>query len=560
MEEDTEVLDWGNEDDEQQQQQHSDLHRSQKGGSGDVEDAEDAVSLDGDDDDQAFIAYQRQDPSSAKPISIQKSDSANHQPQQQAQQYQQHSTPQAQNRDVQRENSSNSQKYFSGAGSPPNTSNSPQRSQSFSKIIHSLPPKPVVANVPFMHPSHPSIIEATAMSRSTVRISDRDKSKANGGLAGKPVSSSNADPSLPPDWEIKHPRNGGGVYYYNTKTQKSTWTRPVSSTQENGGRRGRSTSRTSAEARPSHSAIATSRPPRPFDPTNSSASQVMATSASADALSYEDRHYRPGGGDAKVPADSSSNKRELDSRYAPQNSYTPPASPGPEHSFSRSRSPPPQHLQRGRDQARPPPSYPSSRSGPNIRAQGQGRDSSRRDSPPRRASSVPRDSPGRHWVPPVEPQSPTHSRRQPRQVDTYPEDASIVAYDGDRNPSRNGRGGHSQSRDHNMHDASAATLAPSTLSSSSLSFPPLLPPPLPVLSVFVSVSGSSSASAITPKTENCRSCLLPAWQRCVVFVTPYHHIYFTFSLSSPRLSSSHRLKDAHHGSLCFFFLPFPLPF
>lgn len=30
---------------------------------------------------------------------------------------------------------------------------------------HALPPKPVVASMPFLHPSHPSLIEATAMSR-----------------------------------------------------------------------------------------------------------------------------------------------------------------------------------------------------------------------------------------------------------------------------------------------------------------------------------------------------------------------------------------------------------
>ena len=67
-------------------------------------------------------------------------------------------------------------------------------SHSFGTPVHALPPKPVLSSVPFVHPSHPSITEATAMASRA----DRDK-RNNGG--SKPEYS---DP-LPPGWEIGHP-------------------------------------------------------------------------------------------------------------------------------------------------------------------------------------------------------------------------------------------------------------------------------------------------------------------------------------------------------------------
>ena len=82
--------------------------------------------------------------------------------------------------------------------------------------MHALPPKPVLCSVPFVHPSHSSIIEATAMASRA----DRDKRNSAG---SKPEYS---DP-LPPGWEIKYPRNGCGLYYYDIHTQESIWSRPT---------------------------------------------------------------------------------------------------------------------------------------------------------------------------------------------------------------------------------------------------------------------------------------------------------------------------------------------
>ena len=50
---------------------------------------------------------------------------------------------------------------------------------------------------------------------------------ANRRRANGKVGASDGDDSLPPDWEIRYPRTGGqDAYYYNTKTDESTWTRP----------------------------------------------------------------------------------------------------------------------------------------------------------------------------------------------------------------------------------------------------------------------------------------------------------------------------------------------
>jgi hypothetical protein len=117
-------------------------------------------------------------------------------------------------------------------------------------LVHALPPKPVLSTVPFVHPSHPSIIEATAMA------SRADRDTRNG----------DADDALPPAWEVKYPRHGRGVYYYNIHTQESTWSRPAAP----------STLDTPLSTRNGESLI-----PRVGRP------------ESGD-MSYADRHYRPG--------------------------------------------------------------------------------------------------------------------------------------------------------------------------------------------------------------------------------------------------------------------------
>lgn len=221
-----------------------------------------------------------------------------------------HSAPQHRPQPLTRENSVNS----------PRNTTSPQRHH----LIHGLPPKPVVANVPFLHPSHPSLIEATAMSRSTAKTKT---SSGNNGFAPKPASSVDAK-DLPLDWQIRNSHNGD-MYYYNTKTHVSTWERPV--------RNGLQDDKIS---QPLHFPTSSSSGPKD--------------------LSYEDRHYRPGENGAP-PADSRppvlppSNRNGttdtwFGSAVAPSyDSRTPPDSP--QHR-DRSRSPLPMP-QRGRRRRHP---------------------------------------------------------------------------------------------------------------------------------------------------------------------------------------------------------------
>ena len=237
MEEDNELLDWGNEDDE-----HQDFHR--KGSieqRGDVDEMEDAVSLGEDEDEQGYFAYQREhedasgslgdnDPIS-RPASPQNLTATSY-----SSDHQSHRSSQ----DVTQDSSSTLNRPPSPRDSPQRRHNSkndhsPQRSSSLSanavRLTHALPPKPVVANVPYLPPSHPSIVEATSMVSAT-RTAGRESKKSNGASAsaGNSKSTSSAavdrDSSLPTEWEVRHPRSGGGVYYYNSETHQSTWTRP----------------------------------------------------------------------------------------------------------------------------------------------------------------------------------------------------------------------------------------------------------------------------------------------------------------------------------------------
>ncbi|KAF9235600.1 hypothetical protein BU15DRAFT_36212, partial [Melanogaster broomeanus] len=212
MEDDSEILDWGHEEEEgvvadSEQQSFA------------ADDAEDAVSLGGDEEDE-FLTYQRRVPQgtahhghhpakNVQQTTVKQEATKGHvetQPLSQAQH--------------QRGDSNTPQKQI---GTPKSASQeqSPlfSRTHSLGKLTHALPPKPVVSSVPFVHPSHPSIIEATAMGSR----SDRDK---RNGAVSKPIAHDTSDP-LPADWEVRYPRSGQGVYYYNVRTDESTWTRPT---------------------------------------------------------------------------------------------------------------------------------------------------------------------------------------------------------------------------------------------------------------------------------------------------------------------------------------------
>lgn len=206
MEEDTEVLDWGNEDDElqtvdQQRAAQQGAYPESRDDAGD--DAEDAVSLGGDDDDEI---YPYRTTTSDDPPRTQSSA---------------RTTPSAQQppRRDQRENSATPQKQSSH---PPGTPRSVRSQPPVTpvKMIHALPPKPAVALPP---PLLTPVIHPTTLASAMVRRGER---RANG--HAKPMSAtSELATILPPDWEERTPRGGGrGPYYYNVKTHESTWTRP----------------------------------------------------------------------------------------------------------------------------------------------------------------------------------------------------------------------------------------------------------------------------------------------------------------------------------------------
>ncbi|KAF8550339.1 hypothetical protein OG21DRAFT_421868 [Imleria badia] len=262
MEDDTEVLDWGHEEE---------LAVADKP-SFDIDDAEDAVSLGGDEEDE-FLTYQSRVP--AKTTRQQRQDPP-----------------------IARSESQEPAERTGSADLPPRT------------LVHALPPKPVLSTVPFVHPSHPSIIEATAMA------SRADREKRNG--AGV------YDDSLPPGWEVKYPRNGRGVYYYNIHTQESTWTRPSDPSS-----RERSDRRDDPLDKPLTTRSGETLIPR------------VGRTESGD-MSYDDRHYRPGESARREERPARSSQR-LDS-YVPES-----------YSHSRTSSP----RARERDLT-PPPRRPSS--------------------------------------------------------------------------------------------------------------------------------------------------------------------------------------------------------
>ncbi|KAF9003341.1 hypothetical protein BDQ17DRAFT_499001 [Cyathus striatus] len=298
MEDETEVLDWGNEDDE-----HFDtvVRRSDAD--------EDAVSL-GDDDEPEYYAYQRSPANDAAPASHASRDSESRGRSPRVGNFQ--DTRSGYSRGRHREGSSSSFRHSTmrepDSPQPQGTeSYSPRRrSNSFSshnapaRLTHALPPKPVASNVPYLT-SHPSIVEATAMSN----------------LSSTPGHE--MDSPLPPDWEIRYPRNGrSGVYYYNTVTEESTWHHP--------------------------STLTPSKASQADNDADSSRQQQPAptTSTTNSGLSYQDRHYRPGADPSAAPGANKRNETSYessDSRYNTQVSFssTPPRSPRRARSLSPSQ-------------------------------------------------------------------------------------------------------------------------------------------------------------------------------------------------------------------------------
>lgn len=272
MEDDTEVLDWGHEE-----ELAVAVHASEKR-SFDIDDAEDAVSLGGDEEDE-FLTYQSRVPQDTP------------QPQKNIRQPRQ-DPPEARSESP---HTLQQEEERTGSGD--------QSLLSARTLVHALPPKPVVSTVPFVHPSHPSIIEATAMA------SRAERDKRNGAASVYDYTD-----SLPPGWEVKYPRNGRGVYYYNIHTQESTWTRP---------------------AAPSPREKRGERSDRRDDPLDKSLSTRNGDSliprvgrTEGGDMSYDDRHYRPGESGRREERPVRSSQR-IDSyvpdSYSPRNSRPSPS-------------------------------------------------------------------------------------------------------------------------------------------------------------------------------------------------------------------------------------------
>jgi len=231
---------------------------------------------------------------------------------------------------------------------------SPQRSQpNPGRLTHALPPKPMTSKVPpYLPPSHPSIVEATSMIISP-RAGGRETKKTNG------VSSVTSMPStadeLPHNWEYRESRNGGGKYYYNKETHESTWEKPVSSIPsdsshaESRSRRRRSSSTGRRHRTPPDSNAHQSQTTRPsrnsahIPPDREMDDATKTALHDPNGLSYEDRHYRPGGEPSSAAVEFRATERlseVVNSRVSSQSRYDrmPPASP-PSRKRARSSSP-----------------------------------------------------------------------------------------------------------------------------------------------------------------------------------------------------------------------------
>ncbi|KAI0041513.1 hypothetical protein FA95DRAFT_1467842, partial [Auriscalpium vulgare] len=206
MDDDHEVLDWGNEDDEiinssGYDRTHNASFDVDPKRSGEVEDVEDAVSLGGDDDDMqdymppAYRGDANGDaPGVYKGLSSSRGDGGRRD---------QDSAP---------PDSPRKAALSHSKSSPSQNSSQPNRNLP-QPLKHALPPKPVVSST-FL--PLPSTTAASPMS-----MARRDKERRSNGVA------KSAEDALPPDWELRTARNGTREsYFYNVRTHESTWSRP----------------------------------------------------------------------------------------------------------------------------------------------------------------------------------------------------------------------------------------------------------------------------------------------------------------------------------------------
>ncbi|KAF8804630.1 hypothetical protein BYT27DRAFT_7259107 [Phlegmacium glaucopus] len=361
MEDDNEILDWGNEDDEHNETLRRPPFDSDQRDTGEF-DAEDSISLgDEDEDNQKYLSYRSEGVNghSSNPRDI--TESQYKAPTSQktlnatgAKQESQHLSS-----ETTHERPSTPHKFSSAEDSPRRKQDSrdrasPQRSQpNPGRLTHALPPKPVTSKVPpYLPPSHPSIVEATSMIISP-RAGGRETKKNNGVSSGTSIPST-AD-ELPHNWECREARNGGGKYYYNKETHQSTWEKPVSSIPsasthtESRSRRRRSLSTGRRHRTPPDSNAHQSQTTRPsrnsahMPPEREMGDVTKTAPPDPNGLSYEDRHYRPGGEPSSAAAEARATERlseVVHSQVSSQSRYDrmPPASPPPARRRARSSS------------------------------------------------------------------------------------------------------------------------------------------------------------------------------------------------------------------------------
>lgn len=98
------------------------------------------------------------------------------------------------------------------------------------RLTHALPPKPVTASVPYVPPSDPSIVEATAMALRSKKSDATTVATTTTSPTPTLKNGSRHDHigPLPVPWEVCIPRSGNGIYYHNSQTGQTQWDRPVS--------------------------------------------------------------------------------------------------------------------------------------------------------------------------------------------------------------------------------------------------------------------------------------------------------------------------------------------
>ncbi|KAF9450232.1 hypothetical protein P691DRAFT_494504 [Macrolepiota fuliginosa MF-IS2] len=117
--------------------------------------------------------------------------------------------------------SSTPQPTESSKATPTATSQTPLKLSVPPRLTHALPPRPVTTNIPYVPPSDPSIVEATAMASRPKKAENVVQNPKNGSR------SDNTGP-LPPHWELRAPRSDDGHHYHNTQSGLEQRNRPVS--------------------------------------------------------------------------------------------------------------------------------------------------------------------------------------------------------------------------------------------------------------------------------------------------------------------------------------------